>query len=376
MLFTIVVFILTLLVLVVSHELGHFLVAKKFGVKVLEFGFGLPPKIFKKTIGDTPVSLNWLPIGGFVRLLGEDETEDKVLKDKASFSVKPVYQRIGIVVAGVVMNLVLAVVLFSVVLFAQGFKERIPLLIPFEFIGATQTNEVVILVGKVAPSSPAEKAGMKAGDQITLFNGAQLKDSQELIDLTKANLDQQVTLNILSQGEEMKTVELVPRSNPPEGEGALGIELGTITIANLYYQTFPQKLVSGVSHSYNLASYSLVILGNLISASFEAKNLEPVSHSLAGPVGITNIADTILKTNSPLLPYLSFVAILSLNLAIINILPFPALDGGRLVFLLIEGVFRKKVRAEVEKWIHTIGMAFLIALIVLVTFSDIRKILF
>lgn len=373
---TIIIFILTLLVLVVSHELGHFLAAKRFGVKVLEFGFGLPPKIFKKTIGDTPVSLNWLPIGGFVRLLGEDETDDQVLKDKHSFAVKPVLQRIGIVVAGVIMNLILAAVLFWVILFAQGFKERIPLLIPFQFAGVNQTNESIILVGGIAENSPAALANIKPGDQIVGFNGQQLINGEQLISLTKENLGQEVTLTLRDQSDQTRQVKMEPRRDPPEGQGALGVELGTLTVAYLNYETPSQKLFSGISHSYNLAAYSFALLGNLIAASFQTQNFEPVSQSLAGPVGITSIADTILRTESPLLPYLNFVALLSLNLAIINILPFPALDGGRLVFLLIEGVFKRKVRAEVERLIHTLGMAFLIALIILITFSDIRKIFF
>ena len=161
MLLTIVVFIFTLLVLVISHELGHFLAAKKFGIKVLEFGFGLPPKIFGKKIGETIFSLNALPIGGFVKLFGEDETDKDVLKNTRSFASKPVFQRIIVVVAGVVMNISLAVILFWVVLFARGFEESIPLLTPHQFAGVNQVNESVILIGGVAPGSPAEEAGIK-----------------------------------------------------------------------------------------------------------------------------------------------------------------------------------------------------------------------
>ena len=375
MLLTIVVFIFTLLVLVISHELGHFLAAKKFGIKVLEFGFGLPPKIFGKKIGETIFSLNALPIGGFVKLFGEDETDKDVLKNTRSFASKPVFQRIIVVVAGVVMNISLAVILFWVVLFARGFEESIPLLTPHQFAGVNQVNESVILIGGVAPGSPAEEAGIKGGDRVTEINGAKLETSDQFINLAKQRSGEKLTLTLVDPGEKERQVEVVPRVNPPEGQGPLGVEIGMVSIAHLKYETPTQKIASGVVHSYNLTTYSFDILGKLIATSLATRNLEPVSQSVAGPVGITNLTSSILHTESPLIPYLNFVALLSLNLAIINILPFPALDGGRIFFLLIEAVTRRKVKPEIERWIHTVGMALLIALIVVITLSDIGKLL-
>jgi len=348
MLLTIVVFIFTLLVLVISHELGHFLAAKKFGIKVLEFGFGLPPKIFGKKIGETIFSLNALPIGGFVKLFGEDETDKDVLKNTRSFASKPVFQRIIVVVAGVVMNISLAVILFWVVLFARGFEESIPLLTPHQFAGVNQVNESVILIGGVAPGSPAEEAGIKGGDRVTEINGAKLETSDQFINLAKQRSGEKLTLTLVDPGEKKRQVEVVPRVNPPEGQGPLGVEIGMVSIAHLKYETPTQKIASGVVHSYNLTTYSFDILGKLIATSLATRNLEPVSQSVAGPVGITNLTSSILHTESPLIPYLNFVALLSLNLAIINILPFPALDGGRIFFLLIEAVTRRKVKPEIE----------------------------
>lgn len=373
MVITIIIFVITLLILVVSHEFGHFITAKKFGVKVLEFGFGLPPKVLGKKIGETIYSLNLLPIGGFVRLFGEDEVEEKVLKDKRSFAAKKVWQRIIIVTAGVWANIALAMIIFWLVLFAQGFKEQIPLLAPFKFAGVNQSNEAVIVVGKVSSDSPASLAGLNPGDRIAEFNGQRLESAEKLSELTKDFAGEKVTLTLINPEEEKRQVEIVPRKDPPEGQGPLGVELGSITVANLSYQTPAQKILSGPVHSYNLASYSFAVLGKFIGQAFEEKSLQPVSGTVSGPVGITNVAGMILQTKSPLIPYLNFVGLLSLNLGIINILPFPALDGGRLFFLVIEAVFRRRVKAEVEKWIHTIGMAILIALIVLVTLSDIKK---
>lgn len=373
MILTIIIFLITLLILVVSHEFGHFITAKKFGVKVLEFGFGLPPKIFGKKIGETIYSLNLLPVGGFVRLFGEDETEEKNLKHERSFAAKKVWQRIIIVTAGVWANLLLAMIIFWIVLGFQGFKENIPLLIPFKFAGVNQTNEAVIVVGKVAESSPASLAGINPGDRISEFDGQKLENGEQLFTLTKEKSGAKVTLTLINPEEEKRQVEVTPRKAPPEGQGPLGVELGSVTVAHLNYQTTSQKIFSGPVHSYNLASYSINVLGKFISQAFEQKSIEPVSGTISGPVGITNVAGMILQTKSPIIPYLNFVGLLSLNLAIINILPFPALDGGRLFFLAIEAVFRKKVKAEVEKWVHTIGMVILIALIILVTLSDIKK---
>ena len=222
MLLTIAVFAIALLILVLSHEFGHFIMAKKFGVKVLEFGFGIPPRIWGKKWGGTLVSLNFLPVGGFVRLLGEDEADKKVLQDKGSFAVKPVWQRIIMVAAGVAMNLLLAVVLFYIVLAAQGFKARLPLLIPFNFAGVTQVEESAVLIASVNPNSPAQAAGIKAGDQVTAVDGATISESQQLSDITKQHLGEKITLVLSNEQGEKKTVEVMPRQNPPEGEGPLG----------------------------------------------------------------------------------------------------------------------------------------------------------
>lgn len=373
MFITVVVFLITLLVLILSHELGHFLAARKFDIKVLEFGFGIPPRAWGKKIGETLVSLNWLPFGGFVKLLGEDETDKKVLKSPRSFSAKGVGQRITVVVAGVVMNLLLAVILFWIVLAFQGFKEEIPLLTPYKFVGVSQVNQKVVLIGNVAANSPAQAAGIKPGDRVMKFNEVEITSSSKLVELTKKHSGEKIAITLTNQEGTIWIVEVVPRINPPQGEGSLGVELMSATFARLTYPAIYQKAAAGFIRSYNLASYSIDILGKLITTSIRNKSLEPVSQSVSGPVGITNISHSILQTRAPLLPYLDFVGALSLNLAIINILPLPALDGGRLLFLAVEATFRKKVKAEVEKMIHAIGMALLLALIILITFSDIKK---
>ncbi|MDD2823451.1 MAG: site-2 protease family protein [Candidatus Daviesbacteria bacterium] len=375
MIITAIVFILTLLSLVLIHEFGHFIVAKKFGVKVEEFGFGIPPKLFSKKVGETIVSLNLLPIGGFVRLFGEDETDSNILKDSRSFGSKPVLQRMMIVVAGVVMNFLLAVLLFWIVLAGKGFQEEIPLFFPFKFIGANQINETVVLVGDVSKKSPADMVGIKQGDRIIKLNDAPIDNAENFIGQVQKNSGEAITLTVVDTEDSARQIEVVPRTNPPKGEGPLGVSLGTVTIANLTYTTPLQKLASGLTHSYNFTLYSFQIFGNLIGSSINTKSITPISQTVSGPVGITQLAGSVLETKNPFLPYLNLIALLSLNLAVINILPWPALDGGRLFFLAIEFITRKKVNANFEKSVHTIGMIILLIFIVLVTFSDIRKLI-
>lgn len=375
--FVIFVFIVTLLVLVLIHEFGHYFAAKRFNIKVLEFGFGIPPRAWGKKVGETIWSLNWLPFGGFVRLLGEDESDPEVLDDKRSFARQAVWKKITVVVAGVVMNLLLAWVLFYIVLGAQGFKTKLPLLSDYKFAGINQTEETAIVVGNIAKDSPAEKAGLKDGDRVLAFNGAAVSDSDKFVADVKANAGKEVSLTIGDlQGETERVVTLIPRENPPAGQGALGVSLGGLKTVNLSFDSPAQKVFAAPIYSYNLVGYSGKILGDMIGLSVKERDVAPVSNAVAGPVGITSVVGQILSIDKPLLPYLDFVAALSLNLAIVNVLPFPGLDGGRLLFLVIEAITRKKTHAVVEKYVHTIGLAVLLSLIILITISDIRKLVF
>lgn len=375
--FVILVFIVTLLILVVIHELGHYFAAKFFNIKVLEFGFGIPPRAWGKKIGETIWSLNWLPFGGFVRLLGEDEADKEVLDDKRSFAAQKVWKRILVVVAGVAMNLLLAWLLFYIVLGVQGFKTKLPLLTDYKFAGINQSTETAIIVGNIAKDSPAEKAGLKDGDRVIALNGNPVIESSKFVEEIKAGAGKQVKLTISDiQGQNLREVVLIPRENPPAGEGALGVSLGGIKTVNLSFDSPLQMLFAAPIYSYNLVGYSGKILGDTIGFSVKERDISPVSNAVAGPVGITSVVAQILSVKNPLIPYLDFVAALSLNLAIVNVLPFPGLDGGRLFFLFIEGITRKKTHAVIEKYVHTIGLVVLLSLIILITISDIRKLVF
>lgn len=376
MLLSIVIFVLTLLVLVLIHELGHFLMAKKFGIKVEEFGFGFPPRAWGKKIGETLVSVNWLPLGGFVRLLGEDGTDKEVSKDSRSFSNKGVWERITVVVAGVFMNLVLASLIFYLTLGFSGFKFQVPLIVEHQFLGVTQKEEQFVIIAQVVKNSPAQKANLKAGDQIIAIDGQTIKSGQDLVDTTKNMEGKQIVLSVLTENQKEEQVKLTARKNPPAGQGPLGVAISSFRLANLEYQTPMEKLLAGPLHSINLTVYSAKVLGKVIGQSFARKNFQPLSTSVSGPVGIASMANDILTQSAkPFLSYLDFIGLISLNLALINLLPIPAMDGGRLFFLLIEALSGKKVHAGFERWVHTIGMVLLLGLAVLITFSDVGKLL-
>lgn len=370
MILTIIIFVITLLILVVSHEFGHFAAAKKFGVKVLEFGFGLPPRLLGKKKGDTIYSLNALPIGGFVRLYGEDESDSKILKDKDSFASKSVLQRAVIVVAGVVMNLLLAWLMFYIVLAAQGFTIIYP------------TASPVVQITDVEPNSPAYKAGIKQGEIIDSINGVSVQGDMnnpdtgidQVKNLISGHTNQSITMD-LSDVSKTYTREVTVRPEKLDsGSPRIGVGLSPVSFKE--YKTLPEKMFSGISYSFDLTKLTYQGLGTLFS-DISHKDLSKASDQVAGPVGMVVIANNILSIGlQAVLPYLWFVGVISLTLAIMNILPFPALDGGRLLFILIEAVFGRKVSPELESYIHTVGMAILMLLILLVTYSDLRKFVF
>jgi len=365
----ILLFVAILFVVVMIHELGHFLMAKRSGIGVEEFGFGLPPRIWGKKIGETIYSINWLPFGGFVRLVGEDDTSAKNRRSD-SFQVKSVGARILVVVAGVFANFMLAVVLFYIVLAVLGFKTGFPTLVEHKFILTDVTNQVFI--AGVNPNSAAAKAEIKPGDSVIFANGEEISSTKRLQEVIRGSDGKNVSLTLENTvNNQKREVQVTPVYNEELKAPALGIELGELTVLN--YKTPVQKALSGFSHSYNTLTYTGKIFGRLIGSAFAEKTIAPVSEGVSGPVGIFTLVRDISAFG--VIPILQLVALLSLNLAVINILPIPAVDGGRLAFIIFEGITRRRVSPVVEKWIHTVGFAVLIGLILLVTYNDILKLL-
>ena len=363
MIITALVFLLILSILVLIHELGHFIVAKKFGIKVEEFGFGLPPRAFGKKIGETIYSVNWLPIGGFVRLLGEDrdnpeaeKTALKELKERAFYN-RPVWQRSLVLVAGVFMNFFLAVIVISY-LFTQGVMVPTPR----------------VHVEKIQSGSPADEAGLKQNDIIKIIKFTNtdninqevvIKNGDTLIRTTKDHLGERLTLVIDRDGREL-TTEIMPRKDYPQDQGPMGVE-----ISNYEEKKYPlwQAPILGTGEAFSL---SFELAKGIVKTVWKLISFQPVSKDVAGPLGIAQMTGEAVKFGEKAV--LELLGLLSLNLAILNILPFPALDGGRLLFVLIEGVTGRRLRTNWERYVHQAGMAVLLFLIVLVTINDLLRI--
>lgn len=364
---SVLIFILILSVLVIIHELGHFLMAKRAGIGVEEFGFGLPPRIWGKKIGGTIYSVNWLPFGGFVKLVGEDVT-DKRRDAKNSFQVKSLSQRATVVVAGVFMNLILAVVIFYVVIIALGFKVNMPLLVNHKFKFVDQTKAP--LVASVNDNSPAKAAGLAPGDSISAVDGQKVNSVEDLQKVIRGSGGKQISLTVENPvNNKLKTVVATPVYNDSLKNYALGVGLGELVVLN--YDKPVQKVFAGFIHSYNTVDYSIRVFADLIGFAVREHNIAPVSEGVSGPVGIAALTKQAVALGP--ISVLQLAGLLSLNLAVLNILPIPALDGGRFFFIIFEAITRRKVNATFEKWVHTAGFAVLIALIVLVSFNDILK---
>jgi len=374
---TLLIFIIILSVLVLVHEFGHFIVAKKNGIRVEEFGLGLPPRVFGRKIGETVYSFNLLPFGGFVKLTGEDDTEVTSKSDPKSFVSKSPRVRAAILVAGVTMNLKLAVVVFQFVLASNNYKTLyLPLFFEHTFrFGRTETANTV--VASYTEESAGKDAGIEVGEAIIEINDIPVYSIDDVKMQVKDKSGKEIKVLLMdlrrqSSGE-VRSINLMPLEDE-EGKGIIGVYMTKAVTLN--YED--KKIAAGFLHSYNMLSYSGVTFANLIKASLDAHSVAPVSEGIAGPVGIYSVVGNILSYSGPkvILSLLDLVALMSLSLAFLNIMPFPALDGGRLVFVFLE-IIRggKKVSPNFEANVHKWGMIFLLGLIVLITFKDVFKIL-
>lgn len=359
MVLIILVVFLSIIGLLVLHEFGHFIIAKKLGVKVEEFGVGYPPRLFGKKIGDTLYSINLLPFGAFVKILGEGGEKSK-LEDYQSFSSKSVGQRALILLGGVVSFWIIAVVLLSIV-FAMG----VPQVISDEESGPLVNPKVQILA--VAPDSPAEKAGIRIGDAIIkLQTQIEINKVKEVQELTEEYKGQEVTLTI-QRGKEIFETSLVPRISPPEGEGAMGIAL--VRTAEKSYPWY-EAPIKGIEATLNLTGEVVVGWVKVLGSLFQGKGL-PKGVQLMGPIGIGSLLTQAVQIGINY--FLQFIAIIAIYLAIFNILPIPALDGGKLLFLAIEKIKGSPVNQKIEENITTIFFSLLILLMIWVTIKDIIR---
>jgi len=339
MIINILIGVAVLSVIILVHELGHFVTAKASRVKVEEFGLGFPPRLLSFKWGETRYSLNAIPFGGFVKMAGEEDP-----KASGSLAGKNRGTRFLVLSAGSLMNLLLALMLFS-----AGY------LFPREAaVGQVEVVEVV-------PDSPAAVAGIETGDIILSVNKQPVDSNNKLHRYVTDNLGKEITLLVQRPGSASRDVRLTPRLEPPEGEGAIGIAMRTVKLYPLW-----QAIPRGAAE---LSSTVIMWAGGLISV-FTGE----VSGSFLGPVGLVQLTGEVAKFGP--LPLLKISALISLILGIMNLLPLPAIDGGRITFLFLEWVRRgKRISPKAEGMVHLIGLALFLLLFLAITYQDIVRII-
>ncbi len=350
----IVILIFGLLVFV--HELGHFVAARRSGVEVEEFGFGFPPKAYGRKVGRTLYSLNWLPLGGFVKLKGEDHADTS----PGSFGGAGFWAKTRILFAGVLMNWLLA----FAILFYLCLTGLPPLVSgQYSYGSPVQAQSSHLLVVEIGKNSPAAAAGIKRGDTIATAGGRTLQTEQELLDYTKANAGQSVELTVKSGGQiSSKTVTLRP---PDSKEGYLGV---TPFATSQQRYGFFEALITAVGLTLQISWLTLAAFGNMIIGLFAHGQ---VSNQVAGPIGIVVLLSNIVHLGIAYV--LIFVASISISLAVINALPLPALDGGRWLLIAAQKVTKRQLSPTFEARVHAAGFVALLLLMVVVTFFDIKR---
>ncbi len=377
MLFTILIAFFSLVGLIIFHEFGHFILAKKLGVKVEEFGLGYPPRIIGKKIGQTFYSLNLLPLGAFVKMPGEVEKRE----EKDSFSTQSIPKRALIILGGCLSFWIIAAILFTI-----AFKLGTPVAISDEENHNLVSSRVQIY--QIAPNSPAQIAGLKPGDIITSIKlkvkdkeppanqnevsekGLEIRKVKELQDFIQTHKGEEVILTIKREpvsGEKHQIFEvnLTPRASPPPQEGPLGVIL--IRTAIKKYPWF-QAIKEGIFGTFNL---TLAIIQGYVQLIANVLKGRPSFVQAMGPVGVFHLFTQAAQMGVNY--FLQFVGMIAIYLAVFNILPIPALDGGKLLFLTIEAIRKKPVSEKTEKNLTTFFFGLLILLATIITIKDISR---
>lgn len=391
----IIVFIIILGVLIFVHELGHFVTARRSGIRASEFGFGFPPRIVgfqslnkegqkrkwrivwgtqdgdneneiedlaeaheNHLAGGTIYSLNWIPLGGFVKIKGEDGGN---AADTDSFAAKSAWVRTKVLAAGVMMNFILAWFLL-VIIFIIGAPQAID-----SNVSRQDMSGLKIQISDVVGGAPAEKSGIKIGDEIVgikIGAGENIKPQSvmEVQEFVNAHRGEKISFSIKRGGQAL-ALDVIPRVDAPKDQGALGVSLAETAIVSYPWY---QAIWEGLKTTLNLIGMIFMALVGIIYGLLIGHG---AGADVSGPIGIAVLTKEV--TGLGLVYVLQFAALLSVNLGIINILPIPALDGGRILFILIEKLKGSPVSAKVEQTFHSIGFALLIGLLILVTFRDV-----
>lgn len=347
---TILEFVLALGILAFLHELGHFLIARLFKIEIEEFGFGFPPRLVRLfSLGGTEFTLNWIPFGAFVRPKGENDPN--IAGGLAAAKPGP---RLAVLFGGPVMNLLVGIIIFSLV---------------FVRIGAP--DQRVVQIVDVSKDTPAAQAGILPGDIVISVNGNPIDSVDKLRSIITANQGSEVTMVMKRSGSTLE-IKTTPRKNPPQGQGALGVMLGNPVKPITWFQAVPYA----AEVTYNQAMQLLLLPGRLIQGQ-----ISPDQARVVGPKGMYDIfqqartldaqSQATQNPETPAVNVLGLLGTISVALGLTNLLPFPALDGGRILFVLPEIILRRRVPAEFENMVHLIGFAALIVLLVVITTQDI-----
>ncbi len=342
--------------LILIHELGHFLAARFFNILVEEFGIGLPPRLFGWKIGETLYSINLLPIGGFVKVHGEDDDsyhKSKFKKPDRAFCNKPWWQRSIVLTCGVLMNFLVAVLIIS-----------------YLFTSGVATPDKVI-IGEVVEGAPAFIAGIKSNDTIIEVAGKKITEVPQVTQLIAKNLEKEVNIKLERlDGERKETIDiqLIPRKNPPSGQGAIGVVLEQKIITKKYpfYLAPYHGLLTSFKMSFTLLKGIVGVFWNFIFAF-------KVPKDAAGPIGLYQIYSEMRKFG--ILAVLEVTGLISLNLAVINLFPIPPLDGSRLFLVILERIRGKKINKQLEYRFFQICFVLMILLFFLISIQDIKRLL-
>ncbi len=377
MLITIIAFIIILGVLVLAHELGHFVTARIFKTKVHEFGFGFPPRVVgvykdennkrkwvwgKKFKSDqapnTVYSLNLIPVGGFVQIKGQDHVQ---IKEPDSFGSKKIWQRVIMLSAGVFMNVVLCAVLLAIC-----FNLGAPAILDDSIQSqAKYIKDEKIQIISVNKNSPAELAGLQTNDALLSLDNQPIPSIEYVQTYISNHENQVIEIEILRNNETIKTTTVPKILDTSNQTSVIGIGLAKTGIVSYPWYS---SIWMGIKGTYNLLIALFVALGGIIKSIFTTGEM---AVELAGPIGIAVFTGQMVDLG--IVYVLQFAALLSLNLALINFLPFPALDGGRVVFLIIEKIRGREINQKIENIVHTVGFAILMLLIIFITYKDLAR---
>jgi regulator of sigma E protease len=348
---TVVSFLVVLSILVLVHEIGHFVVGRWAGARIDEFAIGFPPRVWSIRRGETDYSINAIPLGGYVKFAGEDNPEVS-----GGLSSLPRGKRSMVLVAGVAMNFLFAILIFSL-MFATGYPTPKPV--------------DGVKIGGVVSGAPADMAGLKSGDVVLSVDERPINDTAAFSEAVRAKMGSALALLVRGADGAERVVSVVPRTNPPQGEGPMGVSIQQNTESAIERVSWPLALRLGLEQTWNTVVLTVSVPVMVIRGLIPADLARPV-----GPIGISRYVGSAAEAIPTLgfYPILQLMALLSVSLAVVNILPVPGLDGGRLLFTFIEALRGgKRITPEREATLHFAGLMFFMGLVVVITFFDIVK---